>query len=528
MKRRRLGPKTIIATVIFSLCMMISTCTVMVFQYKADIMERYSDRALAYAKAAAEFIDGDRVRQYLETGVKDDYYAQVQHFLNVNQANSDLKYYYVYVPGEEDLVYIWDADQKGGSCELGEHENYMVGGKEASFAVFCQNPPEKTLIFQDEVYGYIVSAFYPIFDHMGNPIALVGIDVSMPGITDSIFKFVFHIILNIVIVIGIFSVGLFAVVNHKIIMPIRILNKAARELVSNLEDEKEFEVNIKTNDEIEDLAKSFEHMNLEIKEYIRRLSNVMAEKERISAELNVAAKIQADMLPGIFPPFPERKDIDLYASMKPAKEVGGDFYDFFFIDERYLGIVMADVSGKGVPAALFMVITKTLIKNRAFMGGTPSEILAFVNNQLCENNEEQMFVTVWLGILDLTTGRMVAANAGHEYPVLKRADGDFQLLQDKHGFVLAGMENTCYKDYEICFEPGDMLYVYTDGVTEAVDTENHLFGTERVVAALNQKKDSSCKEVLHCVMEEIQNFSKGTPQFDDITMLCMQYYGEKE
>lgn len=234
------------------------------------------------------------------------------------------------------------------------------------------------------------------------------------------------------------------------------------------------------------------------------------------------------MLPSIFPPFPERSDMDLYAIMRPAKEVGGDFYDFFLIDDMHLGMVMADVSGKGIPAALFMVVAKTLIKNRALMGGTPAEILSFVNNQLCENNEAEMFVTVWLGILDLSSGVMKAANAGHEYPVVKRDGGEFELYKEKHGFVLAGMPDARYTDYEVEFRRGDMLYVYTDGVIEAMDSENHLFGREAMLQALNRRQDATCGQVLQQVMESIEEFVGDAPQFDDITMLCITYYGEED
>ena len=172
-----------------------------------------------------------------------------------------------------------------------------------------------------------------------------------------------------------------------------------------------------------------------------------------------------------------------------------------------------------------MVIAKTLIKNRALMGVTPAEILAFVNNQLCENNEEEMFVTVWLGILDLTTGLMTAANAGHEYPVLKRAGGEFELFKDKHGFVLAGMEDSGYRDYEISFVPGDMLFVYTDGVPEATNAQKELYRTDRMVEALNRHASEGCEGLLHEMKEEIQSFVQEAPQFDDITMLALTYYG---
>lgn len=255
---------------------------------------------------------------------------------------------------------------------------------------------------------------------------------------------------------------------------------------------------------------------------LRRQGEANREKERIGAELHVATQIQASMLPCIFPAFPEREEMDIYAIMEPAKEVGGDFYDFFLVDEDHLALVMADVSGKGVPAALFMVIAKTLLKNRAQMGESPKKVLEQVNNQLCENNEAEMFVTVWLGIYEISTGKLRAANAGHEYPAVKRAGGSFELFRDKHGFVLAGMENARYWEYEMELREGDMLFVYTDGVPEAMDAENRLYGTERMLRALNGAPQAGPEELLRLVREDMGRFAGEAPQFDDITMLCLQ------
>ena len=246
------------------------------------------------------------------------------------------------------------------------------------------------------------------------------------------------------------------------------------------------------------------------------------EKERIGAELNVATQIQADMLPRIFPAFPERPEFDIYASMTPAKEVGGDFYDFFLVDDDHLAMVIADVSGKGVPAALFMVIAKTLLKNAAQTGLSPRAVLEKVNNQLCENNEAEMFVTVWLGLYQISTGRLTAANAGHEYPAIRRAGGGFELVRDRHGFVLAGMENARYREYELELGPGDTLFVYTDGVAEATDGANTLYGTERMLDALNAAPGRCPEELLAAVRADIDQFVGGAPQFDDITMLAIQ------
>lgn len=295
--------------------------------------------------------------------------------------------------------------------------------------------------------------------------------------------------------------------------------------------ELKYDCEIKTNDELEKLSDSFRKMTESLNEYIENYARVTADKERISTELNVATQIQADMLPRIFPAFPGRKEFDIFATMTPAKEVGGDFYDFFLIDSDHLAVVMADVSGKGVPAALFMVIAKTLIKNRAqLINGekenySPADILSYVNEQLCEGNKADMFVTVWLCIVEISTGKCVAANAGHEYPAIKRADGEFELVKNRHSPAVAVMEGIKFRDIQFELNPGDSLYVYTDGVPEATDSENQLFGTDRMIAALNEFPDSSVSGLLDNVKEHIDAFVGDAPQFDDITMLCLKYFG---
>lgn len=279
---------------------------------------------------------------------------------------------------------------------------------------------------------------------------------------------------------------------------------------------------IPQGDEIGALAVSFRNMVGELDEYMVNLAAVTADKERIATELNVATQIQASMLPCIFPAFPGREEFDVYATMTPAKEVGGDFYDFFLVDEDHLALVMADVSGKGVPAALFMVIAKTLLKNAAQTGLSPKVVLEKVNRQLCENNEAEMFVTVWIGILEISTGRLTASNAGHEYPAIRRQNGKFELYKDKHGFVLAAMEDICYGEYEMDLGVGDTLFVYTDGVAEATNAENTLYGTERMLAALNQNKGADPEELLRNVKKDIDVFVGKASQFDDITMLALK------
>ncbi|MBQ2042826.1 MAG: SpoIIE family protein phosphatase [Firmicutes bacterium] len=249
------------------------------------------------------------------------------------------------------------------------------------------------------------------------------------------------------------------------------------------------------------------------------------EKERIGAELNVATQIQADMLPRIFPAFPERNEFDLFASMAPAKEVGGDFYDFFLVDDDHIALVMADVSGKGVPAALFMVIAKTLIKNRALLGESPATVLKNVNEQLCEGNEAELFVTVWLAVIEISTGKGMAANAGHEHPVLRRAGGRYELVTYRHSPAVATMEGIRFREHPFELHPGDSLFVYTDGVPEATNSKDELFGNDRMLEALNSEPDAVPEQLLKNVRSGIDTFVGDAPQFDDITMLGFTYMG---
>ena len=253
--------------------------------------------------------------------------------------------------------------------------------------------------------------------------------------------------------------------------------------------------------------------------------NIVKEKERILKELSTAKQIQESVLPHIFPPFPDRNELDLFASMDPARDVGGDFYDFFFIDEDHLCLVIADVSGKGIPAALFMMFAKRIIEDYANIDRNVSAVLEKTNAQLCDNNQAEMFITVWIGILEISTGRLTAANAGHEYPAIRREDGGFSLYKDKHGFVIGAMEGVHYTEYVLQLNPGDKLFVYTDGVPEATAGNNEMFGTERMIAALNSCEGGDPAEILRSVTRAVEDFVGEAEQFDDMTMMCLEYKG---
>ncbi len=293
--------------------------------------------------------------------------------------------------------------------------------------------------------------------------------------------------------------------------------KDSRKVSKNLSE-------IRMRNEIGDLAKDVVDLTKEIEEHVNRIQVFTAEQERLETELSLAAGIQSAMLPHDYPPFPDRTEFDIYASMKPAKAVGGDLYNYYLIDDDHLCMMIADVSGKGVPASMYMMITTVILQNCAMLCDGPAEILTETNKALCANNQEGMFVTAWVGIVELSTGIMTAANAGHEYPILK-TDGAFELLRDKHGFVLGGMETARYTEYTVQLKKGDRVFVYTDGIAEASDAQKKMFGTDRIVEALNSGPDGTAREVLVNVGETVDRFVGDVEQFDDMTMLSFRYDG---
>ena len=534
-KRKSKLSRSMLAGVLsFALILIILTTFLLSWNYYNDELSGLKDDAFAYARSASRFIDGDKVREYIKEGldnnhpeavVNEPYYQEVEDYLaSVLYEHELMKYYYVFVPYEDTVTYIWDGDQENPSL-FGDTEEYMDGGKEAVERIYNQDPEETFEIYEDETWGRIACAFYPIYDSGHEPVAVVGVDVSRDTIRSTIIGYIVTIlfVMGGVLIIG--SLVLYLLIRRRIIDPIGKLNNAAQKLVQNLDSGEEFQIDIHTRDELEELAQSFGTMDADLKDYIQQLSTVTAEKERIGAELNVAAQIQTDMLPRVFPAFPDRSDFDIYATMTPAKEVGGDFYDFFFIDDDHLALVMADVSGKGVPAALFMVITKTLIKNHAQSGESPSEILKNVNEQLLEGNEAEMFVTVWLAIVELSTGKGVAANAGHEHPALRRQDGCYELVKYPHACAVATVEGLEFPEHEFRLYPGDSLFVYTDGVPEAGNSDFELFKTDRMLEALNQDPCAAPKELLNNVWNGIQEFVGDVDPFDDMTMMAFNYFG---
>lgn len=527
-KQHKLQNMVLLCFSVLALVLILIISLVVGTQYVDKEMENCRNTAYAYTKSAAALIDGDKIAYYLETEEKDEYYYEVLDFLNSFQANTNIQYYYVFVPFEDDLVYIWDANLEEGACELGYHEEYMEGGKEATYSIYKQNPPEEIELVNDDTYGYIASAYSPVFNSSGEPVAVVGVDVYMPDLQKNMAEFLTVVIIAIVLVVLLAIWICFFFVKRKIVNPINKISSVSRSMVENLENEQSIQVTVKTGNEIEDLFESFKQMYADVRAYIHELASVTAEKERIGAELDIAQQIQASMLPCVFPAFPDRAEIDIFATMDPAKEVGGDFYDFFMVDDRHLAIVVADVSGKGVPAALFMVIGKTLIKDHTTPDRDLGKVFTAVNDLLCEANSEGLFITAFEGVLDLVTGEFKFVNAGHEMPFICKAGEEFVPHKIRPAFVLAGMEGMRYRAGSMMLEPGDKIFQYSDGVTEATNSANALYGMDRLREVLNRNKRGTPHQIIPAVKADIDAFVGDAPQFDDITMLCLEYRARME
>ena len=311
---------------------------------------------------------------------------------------------------------------------------------------------------QEGADSSVIHAFVPVYANHER-VMVIGISMEWKDIITKVLQ-VSLIVLGVMAELFLILGAIFLTLLKKIVLkPLKAEQAAINAYKADKDSQKAASMlrQISTNNEMEELADDFASMIEEIEQYVTEVRSVTAEKERIGAELDMAKEIQAGQLPSVFPAFPERTEFDIHATMKTAKEVGGDFYDFFFVDHDHLGIVMADVSGKGVPAALFMMVSKMIINNFAMMGLEPHEVLEKANDTICKNNKQQMFVTVWLGILEISTGKIVAANAGHEYPIIRQPDGRFELFKDKHGFVIGGIKNKKYKQYEFTLQKGGTL-----------------------------------------------------------------------
>ena len=521
----------VILLVVFSLIV-----SVMGFRNFTDaLLDQYSDGAFRTANTAVMEFDVSKIEDYAASGGTTKEYTSALESMERLCNSSGSTFIYIIRPDLSDykhITFLFSTINENSDFTRYEfgyvrettNEEYME-----KYRRLYEDGSDQELVIRDK--GYIetdphITAMVPVKNTEGKTTAILCVQRQMDNLVHVRNTYICKILIVMIALMILVIIGQSIYLHRVFLRPVtKITEEASRFSHENDLPEKKLSETVRNNDEIGVLAGSIDRMEERIVKYVDDLTKVTAEKERIYTELNLATKIQTSMLPSIFPPFPDRTEFDIYASMDPAKEVGGDFYDFFLVDDDHLCLVMADVSGKGVPAALFMMASKIILANYAKMGKTPSEILTAANATICSSNREDMFVTVWLGILEIPTGRLTAANAGHEYPVLMQPDGKFELYKDKHGFVIGGMSGLKYKEYTIDMKPGSKLFLYTDGVPEATDSEKQLFGSERMVAALNEKSDASPQEILKTVRNSVDAFVKDAEQFDDLTMLCLEYKG---
>ena len=501
-------------------------------EFTTVLEKQYNNSAYETAEIAKTYLNPDKFADYLATGTPDDEFNYIQKQLDDLTASSECDFIYVGAISDDfrSITYIYDSvhpklgfDRYPLGMESGDLDPKYT--EDLKHIMQTGGRAEKYLYTYTENEAH-TTAGLGVRDSSGNVVAVIGVQKPMTILDQARSTYVNHVILISagLLVVAILAYALY--LNRSIVSPILEVTQEAERFADDHEEGSDIKA-VDARFEIGVLARSVKKMETDIISYIDNLTRVTAEKERIGAELNVATQIQANMLPSIFPPFPDRKEFDIYATMTPAKEVGGDFYDFFLIDDDHIALVMADVSGKGVPAALFMVIAKTLIKDRAISGEfSPSKILASANEQLCEGNEAELFVTVWLAIIEISTGKGMAANAGHEHPTIRRADGSYELVQYRHSPAVATMEGMKFREHEFVLFPGDSLFVYTDGVPEATDADNELFGCDRMLEALNKQPDAEPETILRNVKEAVDAFVGSAPQFDDLTMLGFRYNGK--
>ena len=506
--------------------------------YERNI-EVYTNYAYSDAHLIADSISGITPTKYLETQTKDAEYYDIRYtFMTAGIYQDEFRDFYLVVPTEDDLIYISEIyhnlpegmeDLSKDQADFLEHKEYRPGEKEIMMDLIKRGrgePDRELFMGLRELAGEkLATALVPIRAMDNEVQALVGVDLSVAAVWESLMNMYIMLAITIVVITCVGMILHYRNLDRTLIQPITTLKNGTDELVNKLDSEEAFVSGIHTGDELEALAHSIEEMDRSLKHYVRENTAITAERERLNTELELAGSIQMDMLPCDFPPFPERSEFDLYASMNPAKEVGGDFYDFFLVDEDHLALVIADVSGKGIPGALFMMMVKIMVQNCVLAGLSPKQVMEQVNEQIAENNSESMFVTVWLGILDIPSGKLTAVNAGHEYPIFKKPGGCYELIKDKHGLAVGTMEGIRYREYEMQFEPGSSLFVYSDGLPEANNRAEELFGMARTVAALNENPDLSPEETLCAVERAVDTFVGDAPQFDDLTMLCFAYHG---
>ena len=478
-------------------------------------VDLYRNETLETLNILAADIDGEAIVSMVESGKKSqDFEELLDRFNEVKEKSTDMEFLYLVVPYDTYFVYVLEAQASRDDP-----------GTIAKFGQAKATDETLAISYGGDTYSDSFTVWTPILDSEGKTAAMIESDTNLHRVNTLIFNLTGRIAGIMTGLLIILITILFFILSNTVVHPIRVLTSE----VDSYENGhyKKSDYRFMFDDEIKRLSDSSHDMMNRIDFYIEERAKEAVEKEHLVAELSLAARIQGSYLPNNFPAFPDRHDFDIYASMTPAKDVGGDFYDFFMPDEDHIYLVIADVSGKGIPASLFMMVSRMAIRNAAQFETLPSKILSNANQHIIENNPENMFVTVWLGCVELSTGKLTYANAGHSRTLLYNG-GVWEYVETRCGLPLAAIEFSRYRDYELTLDKGSFLFQYTDGVTEAEREDSSQFGKDRLLEAAEQLSSLNPQDVLKEIRKKVDEFVDGAPQFDDLTMLGFYYLGAEE
>lgn len=523
----------IIGAIIFLLIVFGFIVSVLGFMSFTNAFKKeYSTSTYHMADTATTLINGDHLDAYL-AGNETEEYLQTKEYLDAYCKKMSVSLIYVIQVDRSDygrFVSIFNPvdntvdNSSYTEWELGHRRDTTNDEYRQKYKALYEKQALYETVYRtnptDGQHPHITT-MVPVENSAGEVVAILCMQRPIRELREARQPYLINVALSTLLLSVFSSVFAAVYIKKQVVAPIRrVSDEATRFARENTKGDDP--ATVSRFEELSKLSNSIDKMETDMVNYIEHLTAITAERERIGAELALASTIQENAIPNDFPAFPGRTDFDIYGSMTPAKEVGGDFYNFFLIDDDHLAMVIGDVSGKGVPGALFMMVTNILIGNRTQMDGTPSEILTYVNNNICEHNKADMFITLWLGILEISTGHVIASNAGHEDAAVYRKGGSFELFRTKHGIPVGAMQGIEYKDFEIRLEKGDKLFLYTDGVPEAMDQHNSMFTIGRMMDALNRNKEKSPREILDGIHSSVNEFTDGAPRFDDLTMLCIE------
>lgn len=535
MKYKRFSRKNLAFNIISAVVLLILVFSILVSligyaTFTDSMNEGYGSKATEVAYTAATLINPNHIQQYLEKGTGDNEWQRSSKNLQTLCDKMEVtKIYIVCVDNADYENYVTvfhvvnSAETSEAPLETGRRSVVTTDDYKTVFREIYTDEVESADFYgAPELRGDkpSITSIIPVKDNADNVTALICVQLPMTNLHDRM-NYILNVAISAIVLIVLFVIIYSRYIRRQFVNPLRKVsaetNRFAKENKKGGSLGKVSRIN-----EIAGLGHDIEQMETDMLKYIENLTSVTAERERVRAELSIAADIQKNAVPNEFPAFPERKDFDIFASMTPAKEVGGDFYNFFLLDDDHLAIVMADVSDKGIPAALFMMVANYLISDRAKSGGTPAEILEYVNSSLCSNNKADLFVTVWFGILEISTGKLTAANAGHNDPALYRKGGQFEVIKNVHGIAIGVFSDAPYNNFEIQLYKGDKIFLYTDGLTDATNADDKMLKISGMLKVLNTYKEENVQGILDGVNRYVSDFAGDAPQSDDLTMLCLE------